>query len=194
MRDMDVLKSKLRMLGKNIMLESKDIVVVSESREKGIVYGKSFTDEYNVYKFWRARCVHNIVIVDYYLKNENSVNSIYSSLYTENGKIRFDGRGVIHCAMELRPSNALVTLGRFSSALLVRETDNSLINELYLVNVDGLCVKLTQYFNEKVLSSLRFNVNYKQKCYEIGAFGQSSKFVVLLRVYSDGTVKVLDLK
>lgn len=193
MRDMDVLKSKLRLLGKNIMLESKDIVVVRECREKGIVYGKSFTDEYNVHKFWRARCDHNIVIVDYYLKSDGSDKSIYSSIYTDNGKIRFDGRGSIHCAMELAPSNARVSLGRFSSALLIRETDSSTINELWLVTVSGLCVKLTQYFNERVLSSLRFNVNYKQRCYDIGLFGQSSKFVTLLKVYLDGTVKVLDI-
>ena len=189
MRDMNVLKSKLRLLGKDIMLESNDIVVVRESAKEGIVYGRNFTDKYTAYKFWRARCVHNIVIVDYYLKSDYSTNSIYSSIYTEHGKVRFDGRGYLQCAMELRPSNARVSLGRFSSALLIRETDVNVFKELYLVTADGLCVKLTPYFNEEYLSRVRFNVNYRQQCYDIGLFGQSDKFKLLLRVYLDGTVK-----
>ena len=91
--------------------------------------------------------------------------------------------------MELRPSNARVSLGRFSSALLIRETDINIFKELYLVTADGLCVKLTPYFNADNLSRVRFNVNYRQQCYDIGIFGQSGKFLLLLRVYLDGTVK-----
>lgn len=189
MRDMDVLKAKLRLLGKDIMLESNDIVVVRESAKEGIVYGKNFTDTYTAYKFWRARCVHNIVIVDYYLRSDYNIDSIYSSIYTENGKVRFDGRGSLQCAMELRPSNARVSLGRFSSALLIRETDINVFKELYLVTANGLCVKLTPYFSAEVLSRVRFNVNYPQRCYDIGIFGKSDKFVVSLKVYLDGTIK-----
>lgn len=191
MRDMNVLKAKLRMLGKNIVVESNGIVVVRESREEGIVYGSTFTDEYRVYKFWRAQCAHNIVIIDYYLKSDYSVYNVYSSVYTEHGKVSFDGRGSIHCAMWLRPSNARFSLGGISSALLIRETDNSIFKELYLVNADGLCVKLTEYFNAENLSGVRFNVNYKQRCYDIGIFGQSGKFTVLLKVSLGGTVKVI---